>query len=120
MKQIETRICPYSGKEFIPKRNNQRFESKENRIAFHNEFHNALRRKLSYIDKPLLKNYKILESLLKNKNELKVNGHYLRGAGFDFMFLNNLTQIDNVFAYRVYDIAFMKLDNEEYLIRRGK
>lgn len=116
----EKRVCPYSKTEFIPKRNNQIFATKEYRIAFHNNINGSVRRKLSIVNNQLIKNYKVFDSLLGNDNEVIANKHYLRGAGFSFKNFTHVANNNNSIVYGVYDILFEKLNEEEYLIYRTK
>ena len=58
-----------TNEEFIPKRINQRFANSENRIKYYNNKANELRHYLSYINKPLNQNFKIISQLMENKTE---------------------------------------------------
>jgi Zn-finger protein len=68
------RVCRHSNVEFVPKRTNQVFISKECRIAHHNEMNNIIRKKLSIINNQLIKNYKILNEIVwqKSKQHLQI------------------------------------------------
>ncbi len=119
-KKIEIRKCLYSGEEFIPKRNNQVFASKNNRINYHNSLSNKLRNELKLTNNQLLLNYKISKNLLKEDKSIVVHKEYLKGKGFNFSYFTNLTQskIDNTHAYSVFDISFEKKDENNYLISK--
>lgn len=117
---IEKRLCPYSNQEFIPKRSNQVFALAEYRVAYHNDNNNAIRRKLSYINKQLMINYKVVQLLLGDKIEVIANKHFLRGAGFSFLTFTNVTKKEDAYFHCIYDVAFQKLNDEEYLIFRAK
>lgn len=56
---------PLTGEEFQPKRSNQKFSNMENRIKYHNDKANQLRKKNALIDKPLRLNQKILDKLME-------------------------------------------------------
>lgn len=114
----EKRTCPQCKKEFLPKKNSQIYDLAECRIAFNNNLNNTLRIKLSSINKQLIKNFKVLDVLLNNKNEAKANKHFLRGAGFSFKNFTHVAQNENGFVYGVYEILFYKINEEEYLIYR--
>ncbi len=115
---IPKRICPYSGIEFTPKRSNQVFANKECRIAFNNRKHNEKRKRLAFINKPLLKNYDILSQILGSQSEKVFHKEYLRGTGFSFSVFTNLhkDQNSNSYYYSVYNFYYYKIDNEHYKI----
>lgn len=110
----EIRLCPYSNKTFKAKRQNQIFASSEDRIAFHNEQNNLLRKKLSFINKQLLKNYKIADALLGDFNDVSVHKQFLRGKGFSFQMFTHVSQKDDDIVFGLYDIAFTKLPDEDF------
>ena len=73
------RVCKYSNVEFVPKRTNQIFVSKECRIAHHNEMNNTIRKKLSKINNQLIKNYKVLTEIMRGKNESQFHSEFHKG-----------------------------------------
>ncbi len=119
-KHIEKRICPYSGEEFIPRRNNQVFASKNNRINYHNNKNNILRNELNPTKKQLLLNHKICINLLEGKESITIHREFLKGKGFNFSYFTNITKskIKNDFAYQIFDISFEKNDENNYLIAK--
>jgi hypothetical protein len=114
----EKRVCKYSNTEFIPRRNNQIFANKLCRIAYHNDVSNTFRNKLSKTNKEIIKDYKVLDSILAEYGEITVNKHYLRGAGFSFRTFTNAKKNGEETVYCIYDITFQKLNNEDYYIKR--
>ncbi len=84
------KIDPYSSEEFIPLRCNQRFARSKNRTAFHNLINNEFRRKMDVINKPLVKNLKILDALFlsrnkkSNDNSITCHKEFLLGRNYDF------------------------------------
>ena len=119
-KQIQKRTCLYSGEEFIPKRNNQVFANKYNRISFHNQINNKLRNELKQTNNQLMVNYKIGIELLSKEKTITIHREFLKGKGFDFRYFTNLTSNNNNngTAYQVYDISFEKIDENNYLITK--
>lgn len=113
-KKIELRLCPYSNRTFEVKRQNQVFASAEDRIAYHNEQNRFLREKLSFINKQLLKNYKIANSLLADFPDISVHKQFLRGKGFSFQMFTHVSQKEDDIVFGLYDICFMKLPEEDY------
>lgn len=120
IKQIEIRKCVYSGEEFVPKRNNQVFASKHNRICYHNKNSNKLRNELKSTNNQLLLNYKILVGVLAKKEQVTIHPEFLRGKGFDFRYFTNLASVKNqmVQSYLVYDLALKFTDDKLCLITR--
>ena len=116
----KTRICPYSKKAFIPKRENQIFASANYRIAYNNKLNNAFRKKLNIINKELIKNYKLLDKLLAEQKEITINKYYLRGGGFSFKTFTHISFNQENIVYGLYDVCFQKLNNDEYLIYRTR
>ena len=120
IKQIQKRTCLYSGEEFIPKRNNQVFANKYNRISFHNQINNKLRNELKQTNNQLMVNYKIGIELLSKEKTITIHREFLKGKGFDFRYFTNLTSNNEMkgTAYQVYDISFEKIDENNYLISK--
>ncbi|MCK8480951.1 hypothetical protein [Psychroserpens algicola] len=119
---IEKRICPYSGVEFAPKRTNQVFANDRYRIAYHNQKNNSKRKRLASINKPLLKNYDILNQILGDEQEKIVHKEYLRGAGFSFSVFTHLHNDPNKdkYYYAIYDFYYINLDENYYkIIKNG-
>lgn len=115
---LEKRICPFSGDEFVPKRNNQVFANRENRIAYNNKKNNDKRRRLAFVNKPLLRNNDILNQILGNEREKIVHKEFLRGAGFSFLVFTNFHRDENKnkLYYSIYHFYYYKVDNEHYKI----
>lgn len=118
---IEKRTCPYSGEEFIPKRPNQVFVNSKNRIAYHNERHNAIRRELSKLNKPLKKSYEVLAKLLEGKEVVIVHKERLRGLGFSFSVFTHLHQNKSSKepCNALYCFHYYKVDDNHYKILRN-
>ena len=110
----KSKVCPYSNKLFEAKRQNQVFASAEDRKAYHNEQNNSLRKKLSFTNKKILKNYKIADEILGDFTDVSVHREYLKGKGFSFTVFTNLTKIKDELVFGLFDIAFMKLPDEDY------
>jgi hypothetical protein len=119
-KNVEIRKCLFSGEEFYPKRNNQVFASKKNRINYHNSINNKLRNELKSTNNQLLFNYKICREILDKNKSVKVHREFLKGRGFDFKFFTNLTE--NVskagYTFALYDTSFEKIVDNMYLISK--
>jgi hypothetical protein len=116
----EIRTCYYSGERFIPTRQNQKFSTKENRIFFHNKQNNQLRRRLSFINKQLLLNFRILIDVLNGEKERTVHKEFLLGKSFSFSVFTHFTisKTSNNYCYVVYEFSFERVNDEYYKITK--
>ncbi|MFN3968498.1 hypothetical protein [Flavobacterium sp.] len=114
------RHCLYSGEPFLPRRNNQIFASRKNRIAYHNDISNKLRNDLKLANKHLMTNYKICIEVLNGKKNVTVHREFLKGKGFDFRYITNLrdNSTKTAYAFAIYDASFEKIDENNYLITK--
>ena len=119
-KDVHIRKCLFSGEEFYPKRNNQVFASKKNRINYHNSINNKLRNELKSTNNQLILNYKICKELLNKNRSTTVHREFLKGKGFDFKFFTSLTEnkANNGYTYALYDTSFERIDENNYLITK--
>ena len=119
-KNIEIRKCLYSGEEFLPKRNNQVFASKSNRIKYHNRINNKLRNDLKSTNNQLILNYKICKELLGFNKTRLIHKEFLKGKGFDFKFFTSLADNSKKtgYTYSIYEFSIEKIDDINYLISR--
>jgi hypothetical protein len=116
---MKTKIDPLTGKEFIPKRSNQLFESPANRIKYNNQKAREFRNELDHINKPLVKNVKILNELLMNKTKITFHREFLKGKGFTF---NVITHFDNFEGEEhpcLYQYMITEMSNEKITIRKN-
>jgi hypothetical protein len=120
LNETKLKLCPYSKSYFKAKRENQIYATAEDRIAYNNQQNNLLRRKLSFINKQLLKNYKIADSLLSDFYDVSVHKEHLKGRGFSFRMFTHVSQKDNEIVYGLYDICFTKLEDGYYYLYRAK
>lgn len=113
------RTCNYSGESFIPTRQNQIFATKENRILFHNQINNQLRKRLSFINKQLLLNFRILIDILNGENETIVHKQFLLGKGFSFSVFTHLSlsKYSNNYCYSVYEVSYERINDDNYKIK---
>lgn len=114
----EKRVCPHSKIEFIPKRSNQKFATKECRVAYHNDINNSIRKKMAYINKPLFKNYKVFSELLSGRNEGTFHSQFLIGKGVSFEVFTNLKKFKNNYVYAVFEFWYYKIDDFNFKIKR--
>lgn len=116
--EMEKRICPYSGIEFIPKRSNQIFANSDCRITYHNKRNNTRRKELAKLFKPIEKQYEILLKLLRGRKEVQVHKEYLRGAGFNFSLFTHVHYNETIKknCYALHTVHYYKVDQDYYKI----
>ena len=116
----EIRTCNYSGESFIPIRQNQIFATKENRILFHNQQNNQLRKRLSFINKQLLLNFRILIDVLNGEKEQSIHKQFLLGKGFSFKVFTHFTvsKLSNNYCYCIYEATYERIDEDNYKITK--
>lgn len=112
------RIDPLTGELFQPKRVTQRFASEQNRIRYHNQKASELRQEISFVNKPLLNNLRILNELLKNNTTGKYTKEFLLGKGFSFgVFTHYQIHEGNPYC-AIYHYLIISLPNEQIQIIR--
>lgn len=105
-----TKIDPFTGEEFIPKKISQRFANKENRIKFNNDKAKKIRIEQAPIINPLKLNLKIIKELIGNKREIILNKEFLRGKGFDYTVNSGIER----FNQKIYPLIFTYLVINDY------
>lgn len=105
-----TKIDPFTGEEFIPKKISQRFANKENRIKFNNDKAKKIRIEQAPIINPLKLNFKIIKELIGNKMEIILNKEFLRGRGFDYTVNSGIER----FNQKIYPLIFGYLIINDY------
>jgi hypothetical protein len=115
-----TRKDLLTNEDFAPKRSNQKFATQSNRIKYHNDKANALRKASSFVNKPLMTNLNILNSLLQGKTERIFHKEFLKGKGFNFEVCTHLTLIDNLNRFSCYQYTIIKGTNESIKIIKTK
>lgn len=117
MNELEKiRVCKYSKEDFIAKRTNQVFKNEECRKNFHNENNGKLRSKLNKINKFLFNNYKSSIKALDGKLDANINLNYL----INYKYFTHLEKIAEETFYGLYDVAFIKINSNEYRLIRTK
>jgi len=107
---------PLTKEEFLPKSISQRFATPENRIKFHNLNAKLLRHSSDFINKPLHVNLRMLNELMKEKNEATFHKQFLLGKGFSFKVHNHVNRHEGKNHYAIYQYTIVVLDNEQIKI----
>ncbi len=118
MEQHQNNIDPLTREKFELKRSNQKFASSKNRIKFHNEKAKKLRLKLASINKPLLQNFRLLDSIMKNENEKIFHRQFLLGLGINLALFTNAVKYNNNNCISIYNFIIVNEGNENIKIVR--
>ncbi len=102
--------------EFVPSRITQKFAKAENRIRYYNLKATEFRHSIDYINKPLLKNIKILNELMMRKNEATFHLQYLKGKGFSTTIHSHIEQINGKNHFAIHRYILILLENEQIKI----
>ena len=116
---IMKREDPLTGEVFYPRRENQKFASRENQIRYNNKKAEKKRKAKAEIDKYLDNNRSILKAILGNKNEVIKSKDFLLGAGFNFGCHTHSLRKDDKLLRCVYDYAFINHTDNSFKIVRN-
>ena len=114
-----TRKDLLTGEAFLPKRINQKFTNAKNRITYHNKKANELRQSVSYINKPLHINVRILNEIMKSKKEATFHKQYLLGKGFSVNVHTHFEEFNGVSQFAIYQYIIVRGENQNIKIIRN-
>ncbi|MGI9547339.1 MAG: hypothetical protein ACR2MM_08890 [Flavobacteriaceae bacterium] len=87
------------------------------RNAYNNKLNKDSKNLLRNINNRLRKNYRILDSFNLKEGKTRTTKTRLLDKGFDFEFITNLyTTKKGTTYYFVYDLGYLPLDNDYYMI----
>lgn len=101
----------------IKGRADKKFCSDHCRNAYNNNLNKDSKNLVRNINNRLRKNYRILNSFSLKDNKTKTTKNRLMDKGFDFDYITNVytTKKGSVY-YFVYDLGYLPLDNDFYMI----
>jgi len=105
------KTCPYSGKQFIPKRRDQVYASPLERMRYHNEVAAELRRVKAPIDKALEKNFLILSELLQEGDTKTFEKDNLKKKGYMLSYFTHLDNHLGAYVMCLYHFVIIKTEN---------
>lgn len=110
------RECLECGTE-IRGRADKKFCSDYCRNAHHNQLNKDSKNLVRNINNRLRKNYRILNSFELKEGKTRSTKNRLLDKGFDFEYITNLyTTKKGTTYYFVYDLGYLPLDNDYYMI----
>ncbi len=87
------------------------------RNAYNNKVNKDSKNLIRNINNRLRKNYRVLDSFSLKEGKTKTTRTRLMDKGFDFEFITNLyTTKKGTTYYFVYDLGYLPLDNDYYMI----
>jgi hypothetical protein len=110
----------FTGEPFYPSRITQKFACADNRIKYHNRKANKLRHSIMFINNPLYKNLRILNELMKGKNNGTFHKQFLLGKGYAFDVLTHFENFDGKRTACIYQYAISVGSSDEITFTRIK
>jgi predicted nucleic acid-binding Zn ribbon protein len=113
---MDTKKCLECGTE-IKGRADKKFCSDHCRNAFNNKLNKDSKNLMRTINNRLRKNYRILASFELNEGKTRTTKNRLLDKDFDFDYFTNLytTKKGSTYFF-VYDLGYLPLDNDFYMI----
>lgn len=120
MMDKQTKIDPYAGEEFIPKRKNQIYATRKNQVDHNNYRARAQRIIKGKVSRMLNQNWKIMDNLLKALTEMELSIEFLKGKGFDFSAFTQISSQNDQPIYMVYNYYWRKINNTTVIIGKNE
>ncbi len=103
--------------EKIRGRADKKYCSDHCRNAFNNKVNKDGKNLIRNVNNRLRKNYRVLDSFPLKEGKTKTTRTQLMRRGFDFEYITNLyTTKKGTAYYFVYDLGYLPLDNDYYMI----
>jgi len=112
----EKAIDPLTGEEFVPKRSNQKFASRENQIKYNNIKAAKERNAKALTENILNANRKVLQRILGSKSEVIKSYDFMDGAGLNFGFNTHTMKIRDINWICVHDYAYALVNTNAFKI----
>jgi hypothetical protein len=91
-----------TGEEFIPKKRTQKFANPGNRIKYNNRKASLEKQAVAYIDDQIKKNRRVLDELMKGKDDKVFEQAFLVGHGFSYNVITHIKIIDQQQHFALY------------------
>lgn len=102
-----------TGEKFEARRINQKFARPQNRIRYYNQKATQQRQSVSYVNKPLHINCRILNELLNGKNEASFHKQFLLGKGFSFAVHTHYVVHNKKTHVAIYQYIIIPMENDQ-------
>lgn len=111
--KVKEKIDPYTGETFYPKRRNQKFAVRQNRIDFHNDQAALIRDAKAPINSPLHRNFIIVRELMNGHKEKQFHKEFLRGRKFSFEHITHADEHGEKFVFGIYNYIWFQVLTED-------
>lgn len=74
---------------------------------------------MAFVNKPLMKTFKVFSELLANKDEGIFHNEFLLGKGVSFEVFTNLKEYKEGIAYGVFEFWYIKVDDVNFKVKRN-
>ena len=91
-----------TGEEFFPKKRTQKFANSGNRIKYNNRKASLEKQAVAYIDDQIKQNRRILDKLMKGKDNEVFEQAFLVGSGFSYNVITHIKIIDQQQHFALY------------------
>lgn len=116
MEQQQEKKCLECG-ALIKGRVDKKYCSDYCRNAYNNKLNKDSKNLVRNINNRLRKNYRVLDSFVLKDGKTRTTKTRLMDKGFDFEYITNLyTTKKGTTYYFVYDLGYLPLDNDYYMI----
>jgi hypothetical protein len=115
--------CKLTQEEFIKRRNNQLFSTRENQILYNNIKARNKRLAKGATERILDCNRTILLRILGNAKEITKSKDFLLGCGYNFGYITYSKRIDNTskqIANFCFEVGILKIDENTYKILKNE
>ena len=106
---------PLNGREFQPHRTNQKFESRATQVKYNNIKAQKRRNAMAAINKPLNKNFQILNEIMTNDNIKSFHKQYLVGKGFHLGVHTHVEVYEKKSYHAIYNFIIVPEDDKDYI-----
>ncbi len=113
---MDTARDPLTTEVFYKKRNNQKFATAYNRVAYHNRRANKLRQEMNSVNRPLFVNNKILLEIMSGRQKATFHKQFLLGKGFQFGVFTHYTDWEGTSRPSLYNFIILNYSEDKIQI----
>ncbi len=115
---MRIKVCPECGNQFFPPRRDMRFCNVWCRVKYNNAIAKEERRITKHCNLAIMRNYRLLKSLLTGRQSLTIPFATLKQKGFDVSRMTSIRRVEDKTLFCVYDIGYRKEDNNQIIITK--
>jgi len=119
MNSLYKKTDPFTGEEFVTTNSLKKFINRKSQIAYNNHKKKILLEEISFVNKHLLKNRKILNDVLKNKEKITISVNQLINYGFLFSVITHFKTINNKTVFCIYEFSYSFIEDKQIKIEKN-